>query len=256
MMRSLLLTLILIATALTGVAAETDAADIQALETKASRLFDQKEWASAEAMYTLLIDRVPDRAAYYGRAVVSASMREIASPSFKTQNAAFQKSLLTKALKSRVVIDSLFKAVEQSAFELGHAGIYETFMERAAENEPWLSRKISSMMLSYFTFRRNGEAMVEYSTRLLETTPDSENLLLSRAEGLMLIGCEDEAREAFAGALRVNPSSVKALLYLGEMALDRGNDAEALDYLSRANSLAPTPRLAATISLLSQPSAR
>lgn len=248
-MRSLICLIIFIAASMPGIAA-------QSLETKATRFFDQKEWASAEAMYTLLIDRQPDKAAYYGRAVAAAAMRELADPALETQNAAMQRSLLTKALKSRVPIDSLFKAVEQSSYELGHADFYETFMERAAENEPWLSRKISAMMLSYFSFRRNGAAMVEYASLLLEGAPDSESLLLSRAKGLMLLGREDEARESFVRALEVNPASIEALLYLGEMALTAGNKAGALDYLGRANAIEPTPRLAAVIASLDRPEGR
>lgn len=243
MMRSLISLIIFLAASVTGAAA-------QSLETKATRFFDQKEWASAEAMYTLLIDRQPDKAAYYGRAVAAAAMRELADPSLRPQNAAIQRTLLTKALKSRVPIDSLFKAVEQSSFQLGHADFYETFMKRAAENEPWLSRKISAMMLSYFSFRRNGEAMVEYASRLLEGAPDSESLLLSRAKGLLILGRGNEAHETFIRALEVNPASVEALLYLGEMALTAGNRAEALDYLGRANAIEPTPRLAAVIASL------
>ncbi|MCM1029180.1 MAG: hypothetical protein NC342_01455 [Pseudoflavonifractor sp.] len=220
---------------------------VPSTEVKAQRYFDQEEWASAEAMYSLLIDSNPTVARYYGQAVASSAMRAYDAPSMRESVMAGNKALLTKALKSRVPVDSLFRAVEASCFSIGHARFYEDFLKLSAESEPWLARKVNAIMLDYFAFRHDGVAMVEYATRLLEGAPDNERFLIVRGEGLMLMGRRAEARRDFLGALDANPTSLTALLYLGEMSQQDGHIDDAVEYYRRANAIAPTPRLAQLI---------
>lgn len=208
------------------------------LGVKARRYFDQREWASASAVYSLLIAERPDSAGLYGPAITAAGMRGATGE---------QLQLLRRALKARVPIDSVFTSVREESFALGRARLLERFLILSARSEPWLARKIDASLLEYYTFRRNGEAMVAYADKMLAGMPDSEFYLLRRAEGLLIMGRRAEARADFARAADANPRCLTALLYLGEMAAEDGDDASALEYLSRADAIDPTPALAAAI---------
>lgn len=208
---------------------------------RAERFYAQKEWASAAAMYSLMIDERPDSARLYGRAVTAAAMRGETGE---------QRMLLRRALEAKVPIDSVFHYVEVSSFALGEASVLEKFLKLAVESEPWLSRKIDASLLDYYTFRRDGAAMVSYARRLLNGMPDSEKFGLRLAEGLLIEGRSGEAAKAFADVLVHHPSSLQALLYLGEMSLRKGDYVAAEHYLSRANAIDSTPHLVATLNQL------
>lgn len=237
-MKRIIAIVISLAAILPLVSAATPSRSLTDLGKKAERFFDQKEWASASAMYSLMIDQRPDSARLYGPAVVAAGMR---------RDATGQRELLRQALHAKVPLDSLFRYVEASGFGLGRADLYECFLKLAAETEPWMSRKIDAALLDYYSFRRDGAAMVEYSRKLLAGVPDNELFGLRLAEGLLIEGRDSEAAQAFERVLSSHPESLTALLYLGEMALARGDNASALRYFTRANGIDSTPHLLATI---------
>lgn len=209
------------------------------LGLKATRYFDQKEWASASAMYSLLLDQRPDSAMLYGRAVAAAAMRGDDSG---------ETALLRQALGAKVPLDSLFSSVRQACFSIGNAHLYEHFLLLSGRSEPWLSRKTDAMLLDYYTFRRDGAAMVTYARKLLAGMPDSRIFALRLAEGLLIEGRDAEARDTLASLVATHPDSFEALLYLGEMALYAGDSAAATDYLARARAIRATPRLDALLS--------
>lgn len=65
-------------TALTAIiitAAVAANAATPSLLTKAERFYSQEDWASAAAMYSLLIDENPDSTGYYARAITAQGMR-------------------------------------------------------------------------------------------------------------------------------------------------------------------------------------
>lgn len=204
------------------------------LAVRADRFFNQKEWASASALYTLMIDQRPDSAALYGRAITAAGMRNEVGE---------QQMLLRKALQSKVPLDSLFNSVAHSSFALGQSNLLERFLIMSAESEPWMSRKIDAQLLAYYTFRRNGEAMIEYASKLIKGAPDNENFGMRLAEGLLIEGRTDEAASAFRNLLDHHPQSLDALLYLGEIALEQSDTAMARAYLERARDICDSPRL-------------
>ena len=215
-----------------------------ALAIKADRFFDQKEWASASAMYELMLEQRPDSAALYGRAVTAEGMRG---------DSVAQIMLLRRALAAKVPIDSLFASVEQASFALGQANLLEQFLKMSARAEPWLARKIDASLLDYYAFRRDGASMIHYAGKLLAGVPDNEHFGILLAEGLLIEGRDNEARQAFGRVLDSHPASLTPLLYLGEMAAERGDTTEAIAFLTRARAIAPSPRLDATLSRLAPP---
>ena len=235
-MRKLLIALLATVMALPALRALGPAPTLDELGIKAERYIAQKEWASAAAMYSLMIDRRPDSAALYGRAVTAAAMRGIESE---------QLTLLHQALTSHVPIDSLFAAVQQSSFSLGQSSLLEHFLILSAKAEPWMSRKIDASLLDYYTFRRDGAAMIEYAEKLLKGLPDSEQFGLRLAQGYFIEGRDAEAVATWQSVLEHHPESLEALLYLGEMSRRTGDTAAARSYFTRANNIQPSPRLAA-----------
>jgi len=228
--------------ALTASPAASAASDAASLGLKAQRYFDQREWSSATAIYSLLIEQCPDSAGLYGRAITAAGMRGAEAE---------QQQFLRRALKERVPVDSVFSSVEHSCFALGRARLFEDFLILSARSEPWLSRKIDALLLDYYTFRRNGSAMVEYADKMLAGMPDSEFYILRRAEGLLIMGRREEARADFARAAAANPRCLTALLFLGEMAVEDKNPAAARGFLRSSAAIDPAPALAAAIDRLS-----
>lgn len=235
-MRKLLLALLASIIALPALRALRPAPTLDELGIKAERYFAQKEWASAAAMYSLMIDRRPDSAALYGRAVTAAAMRGLEGE---------QRMLLRQAVEAHVPLDSLFMAVQRSSFGLGQSSLLERFLILSAESEPWMARKIDAALLGYYTFRRNGAAMIQYADRLLKGLPESELFGLRLAQGYFIEGRNAEAVATWKSVLDRHPDSLEALLYLGEMARRSGDTAAAQSYFARANNLQPSPRLAA-----------
>lgn len=221
-----------------AVAANPATRSLETLGIRADRFFDQKEWASASAMYSLMIDQRPDSAALYGRAITAAGMRNDTTE---------QRMLLKMALRSKVPLDSLFSSVQHASFALGQSHLLEHFLIMSARTEPWMERKIDSSLLAYYAFRRNGAQMIHYAGKLLKGVPDNEQFGLRLAEGLLIEGRTAEATEAFTEVLRHHPQSLTALLYLGEISMAAGDTAAAHDYLSRARAIDSTPRLDALL---------
>lgn len=231
LLRLIVLALCIIATGEVAFAATPNIAD---LGKRANRFFDQQEWASASAVLSLLIDARPDSIPLYGQAITAAGMRGAEKE---------QIALLNQALHARIPIDSVFHAVGQTSFSIGQSDLLERFLKLSAEAEPWLARKIDASLLDYYAFRRDADGMLEYADRLIPAMPDNETFLLRRAEALLLLGRNTEAETAFADALKVNPDSLTALLYLGELARARGDENNARQYFARAAAIDLTPRI-------------
>ena len=74
------------------------------LEVKAERAFGYGEWASAAAIFDLMLEQKPDVPGTYGRAIVANGMRDATSE---------QMRLLSQALDNHVPFDSVFANVEK-----------------------------------------------------------------------------------------------------------------------------------------------
>ena len=79
------------------------------IRQKATRFFYQKEWASASAMYGLLISESPSDADAYAHAIVAAGMLD---------DPTGQLDLTTRALNAALPLDSLFSRVERLSLSL------------------------------------------------------------------------------------------------------------------------------------------
>lgn len=208
------------------------------LEDKAQRFFDNKDWASAEAMYQLMIEERPDDASLYAAGIVTAGMRN---------NEAMQMRFMNDALKAHVNQDSLFASVEKISFSVGNSTLYEHFLLSAADNIPWLRRAIDARLLNYYAFRRNAPMMIEYSRRMLSGMPDNISFMLTLAQGQLLENDVENAVVTYQHIVEKSPKCYEALLYLGMYYMDRYKSGDtnsatyAAEYLRAANELRPAP---------------
>lgn len=210
------------------------------LESKAQMFYDREEWASASAMYQLMLDERPAVADTYGRAIVAAGMRGARSE---------QMALMKQAIDNRLPFDSVFASVERFSFALVQGTMYEQFLVEVKHNYPWLTRQIDGRLLNYYTFRRDGAKMIEYSNALLEGLPDNTTFLHSLAEGYLATGQYAEAVKVLESILTTDPDNYQALITLGNYYRVKPDPdpAKARDYLERAYAVKPTPYVASLL---------
>ncbi len=225
------------------------ATDYNSLAVKADRFYQYDEWASALAMYQLMLDKRPDAADTYCHAIVAASMEKLPDEPMR---------LLEQSLNARVPLDSIYNGVQRLAFEQGDARLYEKFLEDVGRRFPWMQRNIDARLLEYYTWRRDGRGMVEYASRMLQGMPDNINFLTSLADGYFALGQDREAVDAYTKVIALNPHNYHALLVLGNYydnvsRQDRFNDEArvlARQYLERAQAIHPTPHVATLLTTL------
>lgn len=225
------------------------AIDYPAIERKAARFYADREWASALAMYELMLSERPDVTATYGNAIVAAAV---------TRQPSTEVALMEQAMRHRVPLDSLFSSVETRSFALGRADIYEGFLLLVKERQPWMTRNINARLLDYYTFRREPDKMIEMARLMLDGLPDSIQFLSLLARGQMMSGDTDESLATYRHILQLDPDNYDALLELGNHALlqyeadpsDTASHDSAITYLSRANALRPTPYVTAALTRL------
>ena len=217
------------------------------LSQRADRFFDHGEWASASALFDLMLEEKPDIPSTYGRAIVACAMRG---------DTAAQERLMNKALDNHVPFDSVFSQVRQWSFHLGRASLYEDFMANTRTTHPWMRRTIDAELLRYFAFRRDGEAMISYSRRMLDGAPDNIGFLYTLASGQLLTGATDDGLVTLRHILAISPDHYPSLVTLGNWyAQNRSTPGAvplALQYLRHANNLRPTPYMTNLIGQLAQ----
>lgn len=212
------------------------------LEAKAMRFFDHKEWASASAMFDLMLEERPEVAQTYGRAIVSNGM---------TGNKEEQTRLMTKALDNHIPFDSVFSGVKEWSFHIGQPQLFENFLLDTRTAHPWMQRTINVYLLKYYTMRHNGPEIIAYSRTMLDGAPDNIMFLTLLAEGYMLDGNTGQGIDTYRHILSLSPDNYNTLLTLGNWyAAKEGEAATALTYLERADSLRPTPYVTALITRL------
>lgn len=222
------------------------ASDYEALAVKARRMFHYREWASAGALYSLMLAERPQVTDSYGHAIVAAGMID---------DPAQQLRLTDMGLRSQVPVDSLFRSVERTSFSVGQTSLYEKYLLLVKQAEPWLARSIDSYLLKYYVYRRDAAGMIEYSRIMLGPVPDRKEFLYTLAQGYLLDGQTDNAIGIYTRIVELYPQSLEALLYLGNYyssyaSSDTQARAQALTYLRRARDIAATPYLEATIARL------
>lgn len=227
------------------------AMDFDTLALKADRFYHFQEWASASAMFELMLDQRPDDTPTYARAIVAAGI---------TADSIKQVSLMERAIDNRIPFDSIFSAVEHESFALGKAPLYEQFLLLVKEKQPWLSRNIDAHLLSYYTFRRNPDKMIEMSQAMLQGLPDSIEFLTLLAQGYTYRGDCDKAIRTYLRILTIDPDNYNALLEVGNYYLLRyesdptDTDARTIasTHLSAANAIYATPYVSEALNRLNQ----
>lgn len=185
-------------------------------------------------MLQLMVDEQPENATVTGRAIAVAGI---------TDNPREQLRLFRNAVDHRQPFDSVFTAVEQASFSLVRSDIYENFLRLIAREEPWTSRSIDSYLLAFYTYRRDGQGMVEYADKMLAGLPDNLRFLRARADGLMLTGDYDAATATLRHIITLDPRDTEAMLQLAFYLRSAGQYAEADSLLQRAYKISPTPYL-------------
>lgn len=210
------------------------------LSDKANRFFQHREWASASAMYTLMLEQRRDSAGVYGDAIVAAGMMKQPDR---------QNELFTDALNAHLPIDSVLQATEEASLRAEQSSLYEQFLYAVKEREPWLNRIIDARLMSYYSFRDNGPGLVTMSEIMLSGLPDDERFLYSLARGKLLCDDISGAIDVYRRIITLYPSSRDALLYLGNYYAPTEPQA-ALSYLEKALEQRYTPYVAAKIARL------
>lgn len=216
------------------------ATDYATLSVKAERFYRYEEWASALAMYKLMLDQRPDVAATYSHAIVAASMASCPDEA---------SGLLTQSMNAHVPLDSIYDGVQRLAFEQGNAQLYERFLEETGNRYSWMRRNIDGRLLTYYTWRRDAAGMIRYAERMLAGMPDNTDYLTTLADGYFSLGDNHHAVETYNHILAIDPDNYHALLVLGNYydnisRQDRFNQEARIladQYLTRANTLHATP---------------
>lgn len=219
------------------------ALDYEQMQSRASRAFAHEEWASAGALYSMMIVQRPAETSVYGHAIVAAGM---------LSDSTSQSRLTAMALDALIPIDSLFRAVETTSFSICQTSLYEKYLLDVRSQQPWLSRIADGYLLRYYAYRRDGAGMVEYSRKMLEGAPMHIPFLYTLAQGYLLLGHTDEALHTYNMITELDADSVEALLYLanyyyGYRRSDAAAAATARQLFGRVQALAPTPYIAARL---------
>lgn len=208
---------------------------------KADRFFHYKEWGSAAAMCNLMIQERPNQSEPYSRGIVAYEMLgDTLQP----------MQLLRQAMQYGVPLDSVLSGVQKQAYACGRGAIYEDFMLRAARQNKWMERPLDAYLLRYYSLRSDGPRIVEYAQKMLRGAPRNAAFLLTLADGYMLIGKPESARETWEKVLEIDPRNFDALLCMANLLQIDGQREKALEYFRRAYGVRPTPYIADMIKSL------
>lgn len=231
--------IIVIAAALSHVAYA--ATSYSTLAMKADRFYSQREWASASAMFDLMLDERPRDYSLYARAIVAAAM---------IPDSVGEMQLIDKAFTELCPVDSLFNGVERASFAIGQTALYERLLEKVKRSYSWTQRIVDARLLDYYVFRRAADKMLEYSDIMLSGSPDSIKFLRAKAQALLLLGRNREAEIELNRIIELDPDDIETLVTLGNLYLLEGHRSgnqeqktHAVSLLGRAYKLHPTPYL-------------
>lgn len=215
--------------------------NFQATAAKAQRYFDNREWANASALYTIMLHEQPQTRHLYGKAIVVTS---ILNDTIRSQQ------LLRQALSYNVPLDSVMSDVREFSFIAGEPRLYENFLLRSARENEWMRRAINTQLLKYYTFRSDGPEMEKYALMMLNGAPDNTSFLLTLAEAYLIQGKTDAAVATWQKITTADPGNYDALINLANYYAIADRPDEALPLYARAFDLRPTPYVQAAIARL------
>lgn len=216
--------------------------DYSRIEGKAERFFANEEWASANAMYMLMLDQRPDRVSTYAHAVVADIM---AGDTLQALD------LIPRSMSYQVPLETLLSDVRNISFSLGRGDLYENYLLKIKTTFTWFSRVADNYLMQYYALRQNGPELVKYARMMLEGLPDNLNFLRMLASGLMLSGDTSGAEETWLKAASLYPDNYDTVLDLANLYDVCGNRPEALKWMEKAERLRPTPYVSERIAALS-----
>lgn len=202
---------------------------------RATRAFDNREWANAAALYELLLDERPDSAVLYGRAIVANDM---------ISDTAACVELMERAMSHGVPFDTVLADVRRASFSIGRGSAYGAYLESLRTRFPWMQRAVDKALLSYYSYRNDGPLMEVYAKLMLAGLPNSSEYRITLARAYLLTGRNELAVQTLETLLSDDPDNLDALLWLGNYYHQAGDDAAAEPYLAAAYRLKPTPYLA------------
>ncbi|MDE7155825.1 MAG: hypothetical protein K2N79_06020 [Muribaculaceae bacterium] len=226
---------------ITGLIAFTTVAQRNiSIEKKALRFYDQQEWASASAMFDLLIEKDDASASDFAYAIVSAEMQNDTTSAM---------SLTEKSISHEIAIDSTFYHVRQLSFAQGMTALYENYLLQVKRHIPWMRRVADNYLMDYYTFRNNGPMMISYSELMLKGLPNDVRFLSTLARGYLIENQTDKAIETYHRILTVDPRNYQVMLILGNYYYDLyrenpsnlDNKKNAVKYLTDASAIQATP---------------
>lgn len=219
--------------------------EFSVLEEKAGRFYAYREWASALAMYELMLMQQPADTCTYGRAITVQGVLD---------DAQGQLRMVEQTQGNGIPLDSVFATVRKEAFALGKPKIYERLLLLVRDAQPWLKRSIDIRLINYYDSRNNAPRMVELGDSLLAVNGGDVPVLHIKARGLMLQGRHEAAMETYRQVLAIDGNDVDALLNIGvyycmqvesgQVPLASPEADEARRCLSKAYAMKPAPYLA------------
>lgn len=218
----------------------TESAD-SALAARADRAFDAGEWASAQALYSVLAARPQAPAHHYGRAIVASAQQS---------DTAVALEMASRALAAAVPLDSLLKSVETESYGLGNGNIYPDILLVMAKGMPYLQRPLLRRLLNLYVYRADAPNTIDCARRLLAGLPDNVRFLTVLAGAQYADGRVDEAIETYVNILVLQPDNIDALLALANHYDAAGDTVAAMEYFRRANRVCPSPYIQARMNTL------
>ncbi len=200
---------------------------------RAERAWDAEEWASAQALYSIVVERTPADVDASAHLVVACWMRSDSTAALTT---------VQNAMSHGMPLDSLLSDAGELCFSTHRANLYGEILDNLYRQMPYARRPVAMQLLNYWLRRRSGAEAVRYADYLLQAQPDDPLLLTLRCRALLLDGLVEEAVSTASHLLEIQPDNLDALILLGNYYAQH-DKARARELLRRAYSLRPTPYL-------------
>ena len=205
-------------------------------EARAARAYDGGEWASAAALYQIMLSERPDSVSSYARTIVASTL--IADTVMPTE-------MVERAMAHGIGFDDVLDGVRSESYAVGHSEIYSGLLKRLQQSKPYIRRAIDRRLLDYYLYRNDGARIIEYATVMLHGLPDDVTFLGNLAEGYVLIDDYDKAEATWLHILEIQPREYDATVNLATYYISVGRNDKAQEYINRAQSIRPTPWLTA-----------
>lgn len=215
--------------------------DYERIESKAERFFANEEWASANAMYLLMLDQKPHVTSTYAHSIVAYYM---------IGDTLQAVEMLPRALSFHVPADILLRDIRKVSFSQGRGDLYEDLLKRVQQTFPWFSRIADNYLMQYYAFRQNGPELIRYAVTMLEGLPDNRNFLRMLASGQILTGYTSEALKTWHRVVELYPDDYDTVLDIANCYDALGDKTATLTWMQRASDLLPTPYVTSKIAEL------